>query len=579
MGAAVAFRSATSKNSGPSTKPKCTKSECRLRILHINDVYELDNLAVLRTAIQKLGDGVPPQNLVTTLSGDFLAPSLLSSIDDGFAMVRIMNLLPIQLVCFGNHEADVPYVSLVKRIKEFKGCWLNSNMRDFKPDLPDNFLKKLEGGRSVAFIGLNIGGGKYANTYRKGAFGGYATGITPVLEAVDDAIARCKEAYPDVDMFIPLTHQDMEDDIELAKRGICPLILGGHDHAITHEIHNGCHVVKAGADAFNVVCVDLVWPPEASPGALPVVESKVVKLAKASTDQDDFVAPYEPDAVVLQEVQRAKTKVHELEAATLAKYQPGELSSVGVRTGPSTMAVEICSALRDFGKADGGLINSGAVRGNKVYLTGEVTYGDLIKECPFPSNVIQVPILGSVLRDAISKSREAWTSGVEDGMSLQIDNGMKMDDDGLLCEVAGEALKLEKKYNIMLDSYIVHANSVLQAYANAHPDLIPPSDAGMPTMPALVNFYCYNAWCKLGEVSKGGSFSASEAQALFSKCDTSNDGLIQKEELFSVLKLHHPNVASDIVALQMLQFLDTDSDGMVSYDELCATLVDMCDTR
>ena len=118
-----------------------------------------------------------------------------------------MNRVPVDAVCFGNHESDVPYSSLKSRIAEFKGQWLNSNMPSFEVPLPHHWVVELEGGRKVGFLGLNIGGGSFASTYRKDAFGGHAKGITPILESVEDVVARCRKEHPDLDCILPLTHQ------------------------------------------------------------------------------------------------------------------------------------------------------------------------------------------------------------------------------------------------------------------------------------------------------------------------------------------------------------------------------------
>lgn len=53
--------------------------------------YKLDNLPALKTCVARLKAGVPPGIVLTTLAGDFLAPSLLSSIDHGRGMARASN--------------------------------------------------------------------------------------------------------------------------------------------------------------------------------------------------------------------------------------------------------------------------------------------------------------------------------------------------------------------------------------------------------------------------------------------------------------------------------------------------------
>merc|ERR1740138_1701665 len=59
---------------------------CTLRIIMVNDVYEIENLPQLATCIQQMGTGGPYQT-ICVLPGDFVAPSLLSSLDKGRGMI------------------------------------------------------------------------------------------------------------------------------------------------------------------------------------------------------------------------------------------------------------------------------------------------------------------------------------------------------------------------------------------------------------------------------------------------------------------------------------------------------------
>ena len=153
-------------------------------------------------------------NTVTVLAGDFLAPSLLSSLDRGRGMVDVLNRVGgvgVQCVCFGNHEADVPVEDLRRRIAEFRGAWLNTNLPDFSPALPDHYIVEVAGGgrgggggdgggRRVGFVGLLT---TDASLYRSGVFGGALATAVPVAEAA----ARCRESLADCDIIVPLTHQ------------------------------------------------------------------------------------------------------------------------------------------------------------------------------------------------------------------------------------------------------------------------------------------------------------------------------------------------------------------------------------
>ena len=133
IGAAVAagwlaWRGRPREVSSSSTVP-----EVRLRLIFVTDVYMLDHLPSLATLKREQRCG----RTLVCLPGDFLAPSMLFSIDHGFGHVDLLILVGVTHVCFGNHEADVPHKELQRRIRQFHGTWLNSNM----PDLADAALR------------------------------------------------------------------------------------------------------------------------------------------------------------------------------------------------------------------------------------------------------------------------------------------------------------------------------------------------------------------------------------------------------------------------------------------------------
>jgi len=147
----------------------------RLRILTCNDVYEIVNLPRVKTAFDALRLAPNQGTTVATLPGDFLAPSLLSSIDSGKGMVDLMNKCGFDYVSFGNHENDIPYDQLLHRIKQSRFQWLNTNMKalplpeDLADRCPDHCLLEVSGPgdstRKVGLIGLLT---EDKNLYRPG---------------------------------------------------------------------------------------------------------------------------------------------------------------------------------------------------------------------------------------------------------------------------------------------------------------------------------------------------------------------------------------------------------------------------
>ena len=69
------------------------------------------------------------------MAGDFLNPSLLGTIKvdgerlRGKQMVEVMNAMNFDLVAFGNHEFDLPYKDLQKRLNESKFDWISANVK------------------------------------------------------------------------------------------------------------------------------------------------------------------------------------------------------------------------------------------------------------------------------------------------------------------------------------------------------------------------------------------------------------------------------------------------------------------
>jgi 2',3'-cyclic-nucleotide 2'-phosphodiesterase (5'-nucleotidase family) len=104
-----------------------------LRIVNITDCYTLENFPSLKTLVNTKREEVSPNlssKFATILTGDFLAPYLLSSIDKGTSMIDVLNATPVDYVIFGNHEDDIETKYVNQRIIDYQGKWINTNMQD-----------------------------------------------------------------------------------------------------------------------------------------------------------------------------------------------------------------------------------------------------------------------------------------------------------------------------------------------------------------------------------------------------------------------------------------------------------------
>ena len=82
-------------------------SAARLIILQITDVYTLENIASFKTLVEETKANNPDATVVSMLTGDFLSPYLLSSVDRGAGMMNALGRMGLDYITWGNHEADM----------------------------------------------------------------------------------------------------------------------------------------------------------------------------------------------------------------------------------------------------------------------------------------------------------------------------------------------------------------------------------------------------------------------------------------------------------------------------------------
>jgi 2',3'-cyclic-nucleotide 2'-phosphodiesterase (5'-nucleotidase family) len=524
-----------------------------LRVVSINDVYTLENLPRLRTLIARCAENEPADALLVVVAGDFLGPSILSSLDAGRGMVECLNALEVTHVCFGNHEDDVPLAELRERVRELRGKWLATNVHGFSPPLPSSYVVELTapGGRAVrvGLVGVVMDD---SAVYRNVPFGG------ATLEPANAAALReaSSLAAQGCACTLALTHQPMGDDHALAeasaRRGTgspLPVILGGHEHTVHRENIAGTWVVKAGADAVNAVIVDLAWPAAApAPGAadLPAVEVRI-----------EPVAAYAEDAALRSTVDRLMAKVRALEGATVVVLAPGErLSSVGGRARQTSLGTLVCSRLRDALGADACVFNAGGIRASRDYAE-RFTYGDLKAEVPFDNEVIVARLPGQVLREAVAASRAL--APAESGGFLQVDDRITVEEPGdRVIAVGGHALDDERDYRVAVVRNLLggmdHIDPLVR-FAHEHPDRVPPAGSGREAKMVLVEAFARALWTRLGG---------------FDALDTNHDGRVTGDEIALAVARAARAAPSAVGAELVLKAIDVKQQGAITRDEVDA---------
>jgi 2',3'-cyclic-nucleotide 2'-phosphodiesterase (5'-nucleotidase family) len=516
-----------------------------LRLVCVNDVYALDNLPRLRSLVRRAASTEPADVFLTTLAGDFVAPSLLSSLDGGAGMVECLNAVPITHVCFGNHEQDVPPEALAARVRQFRGTWLNTNVPDYVPALPASQVLTVRGdGTRAVRVGLVGVVTEDPTLYRPGAFGGLpmlpanATALAVARGLVDSAGCAC---------VLALTHQSLARDRALAlAQGDppIPLIIGGHEHEPYLEQVGGAWVIKAGTDALYAAVVDLAWPADA-PAAGPDLPRVTVRLEPVHDSPED--------PALRSLVDRLMAPVRALHAATFLRLAPGtSLSSVGTRLRQTSVGSMIATCVRDDLGVDACVINGGGIRAGREY-AGAFTYGDLEAELPFANEVVVVTMSGRVLREAVQGSRSSAPRPAPG--FLQVDDGLTVDEAHRVTAVRGEALDDAREYRVATVRVLFDGMdnvAALARFAQESPGRIPPRDSGRELKMIVVEAFSLALWREVGG---------------FERCDADGDARVSIDELRAALAEASGEPAPKLLVDGIMGALDTDRDGAISAAE------------
>jgi 2',3'-cyclic-nucleotide 2'-phosphodiesterase (5'-nucleotidase family) len=508
-------------------------SPSSLRIVAINDVYALDSLPRLATLVRQARDGA--DRVLVTLAGDFLAPSVLSSLDSGRGMVAVLNAIGVTHVTFGNHEDDIPRAALVARMKELSAVWLSTNVHGFERPLPETDIVDVAGVKiglcGVVLIDPLI--------YRRPPFGAQLEAPqAATLRATAQLIGEQRCAW-----VVALTHQSADDDRLLARalHGKPAIILGGHEHVPLDEDIDGIRILKAGVDATHALIVDASFPPGGGP---PEVSARRVPCADYAEAPD-----------VRELVDKQLAPVRALGTATLVELTPdAPLSSVGMRARATSVGALVCSRLRDVLQADACIFNAGGIRAARDYAE-RFTYGDLEAELPFDNEVVVIKIPGAVLRESIVASRAQAPN--EHGGFLQVDDGITVDAVSRdVTHAARAPLDPARVYHVAtirdLCFGLDHIDPLV-AYVREHPEAVPPAGGFRTPRELLVRAFARSLWEQLGG---------------FDALDANHDGRVSPAEVTSALAHARHHDVPELLGELVVHAFDSDGNDAITAGEV-----------
>ena len=429
-------------------EPGSPRARTPVTFLQINDVYatspidDVGGLARVATLKHRLADAGRTPFLV--LAGDFLSPSVASSVFKGAQMIAALNAAGLDLATLGNHEFDFGDDALIDRMHEAKWQWLVSNVVDTRTGQPIGdaapYLVKSFGALKVGFIGLCLDTAEISRNKLT------HTRLVDPLEAAAQYLPRVKRDGAAV--IVAVTHLAFATDRALIERfPEIDLVIGGHEHFVITSTENRTLISKAGTDARWVARIDVNRRPEG------MLERFYELLPVTSTIPDDPATA----AVVASYDARLGSA---LDAVVGTSTVPLDAVGVRLRSSERNAGNLVADAIRADAAADVAILNSGSIRGDRIYPAGPITRRTIVAMQPFDNVVCKVRVPGRALLDALNHGVSKFPAAAGafpqvSGLTFAIDQRAPEDRRASDVRVGAQPLDLEKRYTVALPDYIL----------------------------------------------------------------------------------------------------------------------------
>jgi 5'-nucleotidase len=419
-----------------------------LTILQINDVYNTlpskdgskGGLARIATLKKQLVS--QNKNVVLVLAGDFISPSVASTVFKGKQMIDVLNQSGLDLATLGNHEFDFGVATLKQRISEVKWQWIVSNVIDSQTKQPLKgtvpYLIKDYAGLKVAFLGLCIGGDEISPDNLKGVE------ILDPFETTEKYLLILKKQG--VDQIIAITHLNYADDVKLAERfPEISLIIGGHEHYPITSFVNKTLISKAGTNAEYAAIVDFK-----------TLARNAVERQFSLREINSLIPADEETSKVAENYQSQLTK--ELSLPIGRTEVPLDGLDTNLRMHETNLGDFVADSMREAVNADVAILNSGTIRVGRIIPAGEINKETILAIHPFGNVVCKVQVAGKVLLEAlehgVAKCEEGLgrfpqVSGITFSFNPELKPGFRVEE----VKVNNQPLQLNKLYAVALTDY------------------------------------------------------------------------------------------------------------------------------
>lgn len=414
--------------------------------LQLNDVYTtlpiegqggLARVATLKQNLAKAG-----RTPFLVMAGDFLSPSVASSVFKGAHMIAALNAAGLDLATLGNHEFDFGDDVLIERMQEATFQWVVSNVVDTRTGQPIGgaapYVVKQFGSLKVGFLGLCLDTAEITADNLK------HTKISDPLIAAARYIPALKQAGATV--IVAVTHLALADDRALVERyPDVDLVIGGHEHYVINAIERRSLISKSGSDAKAVARIDVNQRPSG-------VTERFYELMPIT----DELADDPKTAAAIAEWESRLSKALDTVAGTT--LVPLDGVSLHIRAAETNLGNLVADAIRADAKSDIALTNSGSIRGNRVFPAGPLTRRTLLEIHPFDNVICVLELPGRVVLEALNHGVSSLPSAngmfpQVSGVTLTVDQRAPAGNRVRDVKVNGQPLDPNKGYTVAIPDY------------------------------------------------------------------------------------------------------------------------------
>lgn len=430
------------------------KEDCLVKVtfLHVNDVYQFmpvdggtrGGLARLLT-LKKQAVAENP-NMLFTMGGDTISPSVESRTYKGAQMIDAWNTVGIDYSVLGNHEFDFKTADLLARIKESKFTWLGANVVDKKTkkifaDTPPYVIREI-GGVKVGIIGFLLPETKQTSSMDE------SLEVTDFCQVAKKYVPLMRKKGAKT--VVGLTHLSMEQDKKLAKCADFDLILGGHEHSLLQSSSNKTPIFKMTADARELGKFNLFI--NKTTGKLEMMDWEIIPVTDKIADAPEFAVVVDKYKDLLQKLSEPIGMTGEVLDAT----------SFSNRNKETNIGNFIADSYRNATNADVALVNGGSIRADLTYNVGMLTKRDVLSILPFNNPIVKVEISGKTLREVLehgvarsAEDSEAGRFPQVSGLSFIYDISKSAGNRVTEIKVGGQPLNENKNYTLATSDFIV----------------------------------------------------------------------------------------------------------------------------